>query len=49
MSLVMLGDKKKGKTSLAEIIAMAFSRMRIKETGKVMKPGFRVTQDLHFF
>ena len=48
LSLVLLGEKKKGKTTLAEIIAMAWSRMRQAETGKDIKPGFRVTQDLDF-
>ena len=47
-SLTMLGIKKKGKTSLACIIAMSISRFRISCGGKDMQAGFRLTQDLDF-
>jgi hypothetical protein len=47
-SLVMIGEKKKGKTTIACMIAMAISRMITEETGKGGQPGFRLTEDLDF-
>eukprot|EP00973_Karenia_brevis_P026882 3707612-Karenia_brevis.AAC.1 len=44
----MLGQKKKGKTSLACIIAMCMSRYRISQKGVDIEPGYRLTQDLDF-
>ena len=48
VSLVMTGEKKKGKTTLACAIAMVASRMRIRETGRNISPGYRLMQDLDF-
>ena len=42
---VMLGLKKKAKTSLSEAIAMEMSALWIKKNARDMIPGFRLTQE----
>ena len=47
-SLIMLGERGVGKTALATILAMAFSRYHIRKSDLGEQPSFRLTQDLDF-
>ena len=47
-SLVLLGEKKVGKTAMGESFAMSTSRYRVRGSKRDIEPGYRLTQDLDF-
>ena len=47
-SLLLMGENSIGKTALATILAMAFSRYWIHRNGKSVRASFRLTQDIDF-
>ena len=48
-SLILLGEKKQGKTALASILASAYSAFQVKKNGlQDTKAQFRLTQNLDF-
>ena len=47
-SLILVGENSVGKTTLAMVLGMAFSRWHIRSSGSASLPSVRVTQDLDF-